>query len=400
MRWFFVIWTVLMVLIYYYLGIRLIKPAKLTPRQKRFSWAAIAFIPVTQIVSFVIRQSTDNGIMQYIFSWISYAGFGFISLILAGLIIRDLGLTCTRLFAGIQKFILRNKGGPKPFDVERRRFLINATNLGIMGASALFTGYGIYEARRQPILEKIEVPIDNLPPGLEGFTIAQFTDIHAGNTIKRNFIQSAVDQVNDLKADTIVFTGDLVDGTVKKLRNDVQPLKELTAPHGVFYITGNHEYYSDGGAEPWIEEMDRLGLIVLINENKIIEHNNSILFMAGVTDYRAGSIYPPHRSDPKKAMAGAPEDAIKILLAHQPKSILGASANNVDLQLSGHTHGGQYFPWNFLVTIDQPYISGLHKYKKTWIYVNRGTGYWGPPIRLGIPSEVTLITLVSANLAA
>lgn len=400
MRWFFIIWTLLMVLVYYYLGRRLIKPAKITRRQKQIGWAAIAFIPITQILSFIIRQSTDNGILQYIFSWISYAGLGFISLILAGIIIRDTGLSLSGLFARVLHLIFKNKPGLKSFDPERRRFLINATNLGIIGASAVLSGYGIYEARRQPILETIEVPIDNLPSGLEGFTIAQFTDIHAGNTIKRHFIQSAVDQVNSLNADAIVFTGDLVDGTVTQLGDEVQPLKELSAPCGVYYVTGNHEYYSFGGAEPWVEEMNRLGLIVLINNNKIIEHNNSKLVIAGVTDYRAGSIYPAHKSDPEKAMANAPNDSVKILLAHQPKSIVAASENGFDLQLSGHTHGGQYFPWNFIVTLDQPYIAGLHRHKNTWVYVNRGTGYWGPPIRLGIPSEVTLITLVSNNQAS
>jgi predicted MPP superfamily phosphohydrolase len=141
--------------------------------------------------------------------------------------------------------------------------------------------------------------------------------------------------------------------------------------------------------------MDRLGFTVLLNDHKIIQHNQTRIKMAGVTDYRADTIIPEHRTDPQTAI-GDPKDAdVNILLAHQPKSIFSAADLGFDLQISGHTHGGQYIPWSFLVTLDQPFVKGLHKFKDTWIYINRGTGYWGPPIRVGIPSEVTLITLTS-----
>jgi predicted MPP superfamily phosphohydrolase len=253
------------------------------------------------------------------------------------------------------------------------------------------TGVGLYEARRQPQLERIEIPIRHLPADFDGFTIAQFTDLHASMTIRRNFIQSVVDQVNQLGADVIVFTGDLVDGSVEGLRFDVAPLKELKARHGVYFITGNHEYYS--GAEAWIEEARRLGMRVLLNENVLIREREQKILLAGVTDYSAGDFIPSQRSDPHKAGRSGEKPAVRILLAHQPKSIFEAASAGFDLQISGHTHGGQYYPWNFLATLTQPYIKGLHRHEKMWIYVSRGTGYWGPPLRLGVPSEVTLLTL-------
>jgi predicted MPP superfamily phosphohydrolase len=141
--------------------------------------------------------------------------------------------------------------------------------------------------------------------------------------------------------------------------------------------------------------MDRLGFTILLNDHKIIQHNQIRIKMAGVTDYRAETIIPEHRSDPQKASGDLIDTEVNILLAHQPKSIFAAADLGFDLQISGHTHGGQYIPWSFLVTLDQPFVKGLHKFKDTWIYISRGTGYWGPPVRVGIPSEVTLITLTN-----
>ena len=395
MVWFILIWTSLLILVYYYMGRRLIKPANLNRRQKWFAWFIIAFVPLTQPISFLLREISNDSTLTTVFSWMSYTGFGFFSLIFAGLVIRDLFLSISNTYHKIQNYIYRKHNhSERIFDPERRLFILNTTNMGIIGAATLMTGYGVYESRRKPILEEVTVPVTGMEPGSNGFKIAQFTDIHAGYTIKRGFIQSAVEQVNNLGADVIVFTGDMVDGTVQNLRDDVEPLKDLHAPEGAYFVTGNHEYYS--GAESWIEEMDRLGFTVLLNDHKIIQHHKTRIKITGVTDYRAGSIIPEHKTDPETALGDLDESDVNILLAHQPKSIFSAADLGFDLQISGHTHGGQYIPWSFLVTIDQPFIKGLHKYKDTWIYVNRGTGYWGPPIRVGIPSEVTLLTLTKA----
>jgi predicted MPP superfamily phosphohydrolase len=163
----------------------------------------------------------------------------------------------------------------------------------------------------------------------------------------------------------------------------------------VFFVTGNHEYYS--GAEQWIAEVRRLGLRVLMNEHVIRRRGRATLMIAGVTDYTAQHFNPAHKSDPHLAAAGAPDGvAVRVLLAHQPRSAPAAADAGFDLQLSGHTHGGQFFPWNLFVPLQQPFVAGLNRVRSLWVYTSRGTGYWGPPKRFGAPSEITLVRLVQA----
>jgi len=245
------------------------------------------------------------------------------------------------------------------------------------------------------VVRNVEVPIAGLPARLHGFTIAQISDIHVGTTIKNGYVSRIVDAVNALDADMIAVTGDLVDGSVKRLSAHTAPLARLSARHGTFFVTGNHEYYS--GADAWVAEMRRLGLRVLLNEHVVLEHDGEAVVVAGVTDYSAHHFNPAQRSDPVAALAGAPAAAgVKVLLAHQPRSAFAAANAGYDLQLSGHTHGGQFFPWNLLVKLIEPFAAGLHRLDKLWVYVSRGTGYWGPPKRFGAPSEITRLRLVPA----
>jgi hypothetical protein len=258
---------------------------------------------------------------------------------------------------------------------------------------ALVTLIGFINARRTASVVDVEVPISGLPDALHGFTIAQISDIHIGPTIKHNYLDAIVDKVNRLDADMIAVTGDLVDGSVRNLAPHTKPLARLQARHGSYFVTGNHEYYSN--AHEWIVEVRRLGLTVLMNEHVVLQHRGSALLVAGVTDYTAHHFDPAHRSDPHAALAGAPEQvAVKILLAHQPRSASAAADAGFDLQLSGHTHGGQFFPWNFFVPLQQPYTAGLNRLRQLWVYTSRGTGYWGPPKRFGAPSEITRLRLV------
>jgi predicted MPP superfamily phosphohydrolase len=261
--------------------------------------------------------------------------------------------------------------------------------------AALFTLVGFVNARRRARVRRVDVPIADLPAALHGFSIAQISDIHVGATIKRDYLNGIVDAVNDLGADMIAVTGDLVDGSVAQLAPHTEPLSRLSARHGAFFVTGNHEYYS--GAHAWVSEVRRLGLSVLMNEHVVLQHEGAAVVVAGVTDYSAGHFDPAHRSDPAAAIAGAPSDAgVRLLLAHQPRSAFAAAPAGFDLQLSGHTHGGQFFPWIFLVRLQQPFTAGLHRLGKLWVYISRGTGYWGPPKRLGAPSEITYLRLVPA----
>jgi uncharacterized protein len=257
----------------------------------------------------------------------------------------------------------------------------------------LVTLIGFINARRTASVVDVDVPINDLPDALHGFTIAQISDIHIGPTIKHNYLEAIVDKVNRLDADMIAVTGDLVDGSVRNLAPHTKPLARLQARHGSYFVTGNHEYYSN--AHEWIAEVRRLGLTVLMNEHVVLQHRGSTLLVAGVTDYTAHHFDPAHRSEPHAALAGAPEQvAVRILLAHQPRSAEAAADAGFDLQLSGHTHGGQFFPWNFFVPLQQPYTAGLNRLRQLWVYTSRGTGYWGPPKRFGAPSEITRLRLV------
>jgi predicted MPP superfamily phosphohydrolase len=264
--------------------------------------------------------------------------------------------------------------------------------IAVAAATPLITLAGFLMARRVAAVRHVEVRIEDLPHALHGFTIAQITDVHVGPTIKGDFVQRIVERVNALDADLVAITGDLVDGPVRELAAHTAPLAALRSRHGTYVVTGNHEYYS--GAPAWIAELGRLGTRVLLNEHVVIEHGGARLAVAGVTDYSAHRFHPEHRSDPHRALSGAPEDAVKVLLAHQPRSAPHAHAAGAHLQLSGHTHGGQFWPWNHFVRLQQPFTAGLHRLGRMWIYISRGTGYWGPPMRFGSPSEITRIRLV------
>ncbi|MFB0934697.1 MAG: metallophosphoesterase, partial [Propionivibrio sp.] len=251
---------------------------------------------------------------------------------------------------------------------------------------------GFVNARRVARVVHVDIPLPGLPAPLAGFTIVQLSDIHAGPTIKRDYVAAIVRHANHLGADLIAITGDVVDGNVAQLAAHTAPLAELNARHGVFVVTGNHEYYS--GAPAWIEEFRRLGLRVLLNEHVIIEHGGARLVLAGVTDYSAHAFDPAQRSDPHAALLGSPDGVPRILLAHQPRSAHAAAEAGFDLQLSGHTHGGQFWPWNLFVSLQQPFTAGLHRLGRLTVYTSRGTGYWGPPKRFGAPSEISVLRLV------
>jgi uncharacterized protein len=271
-----------------------------------------------------------------------------------------------------------------------------ATSAAVIALAAVVTALGWFNARRTARVVTVDVPIAGLPAALEGYTIAQISDIHVGPTIKGPYLAAIVERVNALQADAVAVTGDLVDGSVRDLAVHVAPLAQLRARDGVFFVTGNHEYYS--GADPWIRELRRLGLQVLLNEHVLVRRGDASLVLAGVTDVSAHHFDTAHRSDPAAAMAGAPADAgARVLLAHQPRSAAAAARAGFDLQLSGHTHGGQFWPWNLFVPLQQPFTAGLHRLERLWIYVSRGTGYWGPPKRFGAPSEITRVRLVAAT---
>jgi predicted MPP superfamily phosphohydrolase len=394
---FFLIFFTISGLLATYISWRLFSKAAFRRRWKIAIALGVVVTLFMPVLAIMLRRSGFDNLGIHLLTWIGYLGVGFLSFIFSYLVIRDLVWVP---FAGLKMIKARiskpapSAAGSRQIDnPSRRGFIVNSMNYGIMAAAALSTGYGIAEAKQTPRVKSVPIKIDHLPPELEGFRIVQITDIHVSPTFRRASVEEIVALVNTLDADIVVLTGDLVDGFVNQLGYDVAPLKQISSGSGNFFVTGNHEYYS--GVIEWIEEVKRLGFTVLLNEHVVITRGQARLLLAGVTDYRGGNFLPSHRSDPQKALNGAlPADA-KILLAHQPKNIFDAAQAGYDLQISGHTHGGQFFPWNLLVGFVQPYVSGLHTHQNTRIYVSRGTGYWGPPVRVGAPSEITLIKLVA-----
>lgn len=278
-----------------------------------------------------------------------------------------------------------------PLDPSRRV----AISRGVAAVTALGAGTtsaaGFKSAFDAPEIREVEVPI-GAPAGLRGLRIVQISDVHVGPTIGRAFMDDLVDRINALDADIVAITGDLVDGTVRRLGPHTEPLGRISSRLGTFFCTGNHEYYS--GADPWIAELTRLGIKVLRNERVTVERGGAKLDVAGVDDWRAKGFGGDHGHDPDKALGGRDTDRPVVLLAHQPKSIFDAARHGVDLVLSGHTHGGQIWPFAAIVKLVQPYVKGLYRHdEKTWIYVHPGTGYWGPPMRVGVPAEIAVLTL-------
>jgi predicted MPP superfamily phosphohydrolase len=278
-----------------------------------------------------------------------------------------------------------------PADPERRLFLARALAATVGGLAGAVGLGGVVNVVRGFDVRRVRVPLARLPPSASGYAIVQLTDMHVGPTIGRDFVEAVVREANALAPDMIVITGDLVDGSVEQLRELVEPLRELRAPDGVFFVTGNHEYYS--GVEGWTAHLATLGVRVLRNERVTIR---GAFDLAGVDDARSLGMAPGHGPDMARALRDRDPSRAVVLLAHQPKAVKEAVAHDVDLQLSGHVHGGQMVPFNWLARLDQPLVAGLHLVEKTWVYVSTGTGYWGPPMRVGPGAELTRIELVSA----
>jgi uncharacterized protein len=341
----------------------------------------LVLITCCVIIPLAVRsRPIRNRRLADLLAWVGLLSMGFFSSLFVLTLLRDLVLLAARLFLSAQQ----------------AASLVAPSALSTLALTALITLAGLVIARRRPAVVDVEIPVTDLPRGLHGFSIAQISDVHVGPTIKREFVEGIVARVNGLKADLIAVTGDLVDGSVQELSRHTAPLAGLSARHGAYFVTGNHEYYS--GERAWSAEIRRLGLRVLKNEHVVLEHNGASLVLAGVTDLSAHHFDAAQNSDPVAALRGAPAHAgAKILLAHQPNSATAAAVAGFDVQISGHTHGGQFWPWNLFVRFFQPFTGGLYRLKNLWVYVSRGTGYWGPPNRFGVPSEITHIRLMPAT---
>jgi predicted MPP superfamily phosphohydrolase len=346
-------------------------------RARRIGAAVLAVLGLSVIVTFALRRTLpplESRPLQYVaYLWLAVALY--LALLLA--------------VGELVRLVLRVVRGR--VDPDRRRILSRVV-AGSAAAIAVGTvGYGAAMAR-PPRLEHREVVLDRLEPAFDGFTIAAVSDIHLGPLVDGADLETIVAMVNDAAPDMVAIVGDLVDGRVDELRTYAAPLADFVAP--TYFVTGNHEYFTD--AAGWVEFLPTLGVRVLRNQRVELRRGDAVLDLAGCDDRTAArSGVPGHRYDLDAALAGRDAARPVVLLCHQPVMVDRAARAGVDLQISGHTHGGQLWPLTYLALVDQPVLAGLVRFGPTWLYVTRGTGFWGPPARVGSPPEVTVLTLRS-----
>ncbi|MBC7303780.1 MAG: metallophosphoesterase [Nocardia sp.] len=262
---------------------------------------------------------------------------------------------------------------------------------GVSATSAVLIGWGVYEARRVPRVRTVDVAIRDLAESLDGLRVVVVTDTHFAALNRRRWSERVVEVVNAQRPDIACHAGDLADGSVAKRQTQVDPLGKVEAPLGRFYITGNHEYFGD--AQGWIDYMASIGWQPLHNQHSVLTRDGDRLVIAGIDD-PTGVGLAGHGPDLPAALAGVDPELPVVLLAHQPKQIADSAAAGVALQISGHTHGGQIWPFHYLVRLDQPVVAGLSRHaNNTQLYTSRGTGFWGPQLRVFAPSEITVLVL-------
>lgn len=306
--------------------------------------------------------------------WLSYGLFGFVSTYLVYLLAADLAQVLLRRLAHVPA-----SAGLWAFGLA-------------LSATLLSNGMGLITALRQPLLKVVDVPIQGLPEGLDGFRIVQISDLHLGPLVPSAKVEEIVARANGQRPDLIAVTGDFVDGEADGVKAKAESLAALRSTHGVFFVTGNHEYYS--GVGKWMSVIHGMGWAVLDNGHQMIHHRGAVLAVAGMPDPAAAGLRGTGRGpDLRAALAGVPTQATKILLFHRPTGYEAAERAGVSLQLSGHTHAGQYFPWSLVVQSVYRYPGGLSRHGNLWLYTSVGTGFWGPPTRFLVPSELTLLVL-------
>ncbi len=368
---FFTVMATLIGLLHAYLISRLVDGAALGPS---FAWAGRLVVWGAFFALFVglLAGRALPRPFSTLAQWVGFGWLGAFGVLLSATAATDVGLGLARL-AGVD---VASWAQPRA--------------VGVLLVVLPVLALGAFVARR-PVVKRVEVHVDGLPAAFDGFRVVQLSDVHLGETLRRPFAEALVAQVNGLRADVVVLTGDIVDGQVGKLEDDVAPLRGLEAAHGVYFVTGNHEYYH--GADAWEAAMAALGLTVLRNAHRVIEKGGAQLVIAGVPDLQGSSFSSAHRPDAAQAFHGAPAGAKRLLLAHQPRFAKHARGHGVDLMLSGHTHAGQIAPFNFFVKLQQPVVAGLHVIDGVRTYTSAGTGYWGPPFRVLTRGEVTEVVL-------
>jgi predicted MPP superfamily phosphohydrolase len=377
-----------------YLWLRLVRdPVLPEPWRRTLTWVLLGaglLIPLGLMAARMAGRSWIRFIPSAAFLWMGIAFLLFATLLAADLVRSGAWLS------GWVADWFRQIPEP-PADPARRLFVARA----VAGGAVLVAGTAglvSYRSATGPaVIEEVPIRLPRLPATLSGYTIAQISDLHVGPTIREKEVRRVVAQTNGMKPDLIVITGDLMDGTPRELGEIMAELARLEARDGVLFVTGNHEYYS--GVDAWLEVLPTLGIRPLRNEQLNIGDAGGRFTLAGVDDWSASQFGRGHGMDLEKAVAGHDPERPLVLLAHQPREFQAAVLAGVDLQLSGHTHGGQLFPFNYAVRAAFPWVKGLYREtvagRTGQIYVSRGTGYWGPPMRLGSPPEISKLILTS-----
>ncbi|MGC4001045.1 MAG: metallophosphoesterase [Anaeromyxobacter sp.] len=376
---------------HWYLWARLVRDPGLGEPWRRLATVLVVLLAIA-VPAGMFAVRIGSGWVQRFFPIIAFSWLGVCFILCCAVAAFDLARLAAQGMTLLSDWLRSQPEAPA--DPARRAFVARVAAGGALLAGGGATALAFRSATGPAQVEEVPVKLERLPRALSGYTIAQISDLHVGPLIQEREVRRVVEQTNGLRPDLIAITGDLVDGSVEDLGRYVDLLGRLQARHGVWFVTGNHDYYS--GADAWVAKLRQLGFRVLRNQRATIGEPGASFELAGVEDY--GAARDDHPANIATAFAGRDPEKPLVLLAHQPRGVEAAVAAGADLQLSGHTHGGQIIPFNLLVAASTPYVRGLHTHvegeRRGQIYVHRGTGFWGPPMRLGSPPEIAKLVLV------
>ena len=384
---FFLILGSILGLAHVYVWKRLVKDTTRPGTGRRLLTAAMVGAATLLGCTLFLPRFTDVAESGW-FAWPGYLWFAALGYLLLTLLLMEPVRLALR--GWVKRRAPEPPADPPADAVNRRVFLARTTAAAAGAASVGLVGYGAATALGPPQVLQVPVRLGRLDPAFNGFRIAVVSDIHLGPLLGRGHTERIVRMINEADADLVAIVGDLVDGSVEKLGHAAEPLQDLVSREGAFFVTGNHEYFVEDTV-PWLRELERLGVSPLRNENTAIRRGGAAFDLAGVNDV-AGE----RRGDPPdfdRALAGTDPSRATVLLAHQPVLVDEAANRGVDLQLSGHTHGGQTWPFQYIVEAVQPSLAGLSTHRDTQLYVSRGAGFWGPPVRVGAPPDISVLTL-------
>ncbi|MEU9133221.1 metallophosphoesterase [Kitasatospora sp. NPDC048540] len=376
-------------LVQWYLWRRLVRDVSAPGGWYRRAGTVVAvLLPVLSVVALVGGRTLPLAVERW-FAWPGYLWLALMLYLVLALLVGEAVRPLLLRLPRPERRAEQPQEPAGPADPGRRLLVARTVAVAAGGAAAAVVGTGMYGVLRGPAVKQVTVPLAKLPRQAHGYRIAVVSDIHLGPILGRSHTQRIVDTINRTQPDLIAVVGDLVDGTVPELGPAALPLAQLRARDGAFFVTGNHEYFS--GAAPWVEFVRELGVHPLENSRTELPWFD----LAGVNDLQGTS--EGQGPDYAKALGDRDRTRTAVLLAHQPVTIHQTVRYGVDLQLSGHTHGGQLWPGNYLAALANPTVAGLERYGDTQLYVTRGAGAWGPPVRVGAPSDITIVTLASGQ---